>query len=375
MKFIPVNEPVVTEEDKELVIKALNDGWISSEGPYIKEFEDSFKSYFGVKDAIACSSGSAALDLVFASLGVGEGDEVIVPDFTIISCASAVVRTGAVPVFVDANSDDWNMDTTLLENAVTKKTKAILVVHIYGLPTNMACVMEVAKKYGLLVIEDCAEYLGGRFRQQLTGTIGDVSIFSFYPNKNVTTGEGGMVITNSREIAEKCKWYRNLCFEPNKRFVHEEIGWNYRMSSLQAALGISQMRRLNETIELKRVIGMRYWERFKDSAEVTIAPESTDDAVNQYWVFGIVLRGEGISATEVMAELGSKGIGTRPFFYPMSLQPVFVSRGIGERRCVGMVGKELYEKGFYIPSGLGLTEEEQGYISDTVLEVVQKRVS
>lgn len=372
-EFIPVNTPMITMDDQSMVCKALEEGWVSSEGPYVKRFEECFRKYFDKEAAISCSSGTAALDIAFASIGLKKGDEVIVPDFTIISCANAVVRAGGVPVFVDACREDWNIDIGLLKQSITEKTRVILVVHIYGLPSNMDEVMSLAEQHNLIVIEDCAEYLGGRYREKLCGTFGDLAIFSFYPNKNITTGEGGMIITDDSGIAERCRWYRNLCFESEERFVHYETGWNYRLTSLQAALGISQMQRLDATIKIKREIGCRYWEAFKDIDECSLAPNVTDQAENQYWIFGIVLGKGNMLAKAAIYELSRRGIGCRPFFYPLSLQPVFLRDDVGRRKGVKGVSEWLYNYGFYIPSGLGLTIDQQNYVIDSVKELISEQ--
>lgn len=254
--FIPVNEPVIGEREKELVLECLNTGWISSEGPFVSQFEEAFSRRVGRKHGVACSNGTAALDLAVAALRLSPGDEVILPTFTIISCAAAIVRAGATPVVVDADPDTWNMVPEQVAAAITPRTAAIMVVHIYGLPVDMDPILELADRHQLAVIEDAAELIGGTYKSRPCGSFGHISTFSFYPNKHITTGEGGMVVTDDPDLAARCRSLRNLCFQPKQRFIHEELGWNYRMTNLQAALGLGQLERLDSALERKREIGM-----------------------------------------------------------------------------------------------------------------------
>ena len=256
--MIPVNEPVLGQEEKELLCECINSGWISSEGPFVKQFENSMASRLGRKYGVAVCNGSAALDAAVAALELEPGDEVILPALTIISCAAAVLRAGAVPVLVDCDCHTWNMDVDQIEARITARTKAIMAVHLYGLPVDMDPVLKLADKHGLKIIEDAAEAIGQDYRGRPCGSFGDLSILSFYPNKHVTTGEGGMVLTDDGALADRCRALRNLCFQPQKRFVHEELGWNFRMSNLQAALGIAQLGRLDQSVRKKRQMGRRY---------------------------------------------------------------------------------------------------------------------
>ena len=239
--MIPVNTPVIGSREKELVNECLDTGWISSEGPFVKEFENVFSNYIGREYGIAVTSGSAALDIAFKAIDLKEGDEVIMPAFTIVSPAFSIIQQGGIPVLVDSDPYTWNMDVNQIEAKITKKTKAICIVHIYGLPADLDPILGLAKKYNLKVIEDAAEMHGQTYNGKKCGNFGDISIFSFYPNKHITTGEGGMLLTDNEELKEKCQKLRNLSFDPGKRrFVHEDIGWNYRMTNLQAALGLGQ---------------------------------------------------------------------------------------------------------------------------------------
>jgi perosamine synthetase len=318
-------------------------------------------------------NGSVALDVAIAALGIGPGDEVILPTFTIISCALAIVRSGAVPVVVDSEPATWNMDVDLLEAKITPRTKAIMVVHIYGFPVDMDPVMEIARRHGLKVIEDSAEQIGQMYKSrqpndggQLTesgelraiGSFGDIATFSFYPNKHITTGEGGMVLTNDDELAARCRDLRNLCFGKQRRFIHEEMGWNFRMSNLQAAVGVAQMERLTETIAKKRLIGAWYDALLNGVEGIERLPSHTEYAENIHWVFGMVLD-ESIpfDAEEAMRRLGVLGIGSRPFFWPMHEQPVFRKMGLfANESCP--VAERIARRGFYIPSGLALTHSQ-----------------
>jgi perosamine synthetase len=367
--MIPVNTPLLDGNEKKYVLQALEDGWISSEGPAVKKFEELFAKRVDRKHAIAVANGSVALDLAVFASGIKEGDEVIMPSFTIISPAAAVVRVGAKPILVDSDPVTWNMDIHQVAAKITPKTKAIIVVHIYGLPVEMDPILTLAKQHNLLVIEDAAEMHGQTYNGKPCGSFGDISTFSFYPNKHITTGEGGMIVCNADELAARCRSLRNLAFIPEKRFVHYELGWNYRITNLQCALGLAQLERLDEFVEKKRRLGKYYTERFKDLDEYLELPlESTSYAENIYWVYGIILKPTvPFDAQEAMRRLAAEAIGCRPFFYPMHQQPVFNERGwyLQEKHPVSEL---LSQRGFYIPSGLALTENEM----DIVVEKVHK---
>ncbi|WP_043989033.1 aminotransferase class I/II-fold pyridoxal phosphate-dependent enzyme [Sulfurihydrogenibium yellowstonense] len=373
-KMVPVNEPLIMDRDKQLILQCLETGWISSEGPFIKEFEEKFANYIGKKYGVAVSSGTAALEIAVKALGLPEGSEIIVPTFTIISCVQAIVKAGLNPVLVDCDYRTFNMVPEEIERKITKNTKAIMVVHIYGLPVDMTPILDIARKYNLLIIEDAAEVIGQTYKGKLCGSFGDISVFSFYPNKHITTGEGGMILTDDENLYEKCKGYRNLCFsfDPDRRFIHEEIGWNYRMTNLQAALGITQLERIQEHINKKRWMGKKYNELLSDLQDVCYLPiPKTDYAENIYWVYTIVLKDNyPKNAKQIMKELMDKGIGTRPFFYPMHLQPVFQRMGLFKGDTYPN-SEKLYEKGFYIPSGLALTEEQISEVSNALHEVLR----
>ncbi|ETR70625.1 MAG: glutamine--scyllo-inositol transaminase [Candidatus Magnetoglobus multicellularis str. Araruama] len=290
--MIPVNTPLLGNKEKEYLNQCIETGWISSEGPFVKLFERQMADRIGRKHGIAVCNGTAALDIAVKAVGIGQGDEVIMPSFTIISCASAIIRSNAMPVLVDSEPDTWNMNIQQIENKISPKTKAIMVVHIYGLPVDMNPILELAQKYNLMIIEDAAEMHGQTYHGKACGSFGDISTFSFYSNKNVTTGEGGMILTDSDELADKCKSYRNLCFQSSKRFVHEELGWNYRMTNLQAAVGIAQLEKLDDTVKIKRHIGKKYTALLNDINEFQLPLANTTYAENIYWVYAIVLTDE-----------------------------------------------------------------------------------
>ena len=367
--FIPVNEPLLDGNEKRYLTECIDTGWISSEGPFIQRFEQAFAARVGRRHAIAVCNGTAALDAAVETLGLGPGDEVILPTFTIISCIQQIVRSGATPVLVDSDPVTWNMDVAQVEARITPRTRAIMAVHIYGLPVDMDPLLALAQRYGLRVIEDAAEMHGQTYRGRPCGSFGDLSTFSFYPNKHITTGEGGMIVTDDDALAEICRGLRNLCFQPRKRFVHERLGWNLRMTNLQAALGLAQLERLDAFVTRKRRMGALYTELLRAVPGLQLPLARTEDADNIYWVYGLVLDDAvPFDAEEAMRRLGTAGIGTRPFFWPMHEQPVFQRCGLfaGERYPVA---ERLARRGFYVPSGLALTEDQMERVAVAVREL------
>lgn len=378
--MIPVNEPLLDGNEKKYLLECIDTGWISSEGPFVREFEEKFAARVGRKFGIAVCNGSAALDAAVAAAGVGPADQVVMPSFTIISCAASVVRLGAIPLLVDSDPVTWNMDVEQLcekvkdeiERKKNDRLKAIMVPHMYGLPVDMNPVLELAEQYRLKVIEDAAEMHGQTYNGKPCGSFGDISTFSFYPNKHITTGEGGMIVTDDSALAERCRSLRNLCFQAGKRFVHEELGWNFRMTNLQAALGIAQLERLDGFVAIKRRMGHRYTELFQSIVSAQLPLAATNYAENIYWIYGMVLDDDmAIDAAQAMKLLGDRGIGTRPFFWPMHEQPVFNKMGLfaGERYPVA---ERLARRGFYIPSGLALSDDQIGIVAQHVRDVVSR---
>jgi perosamine synthetase len=315
--FIPVNEPLLDGNEKKYLLECIDSGWISSEGPFVERFEQAFAQRVGRKHAIAVANGSLALDAAVVALRLGPGDEVIMPSFTIISCAAAVVRAGATPVLVDSDPRTWNMDTTQIAAKITPRTRAIMVVHIYGLPVDMDPVLALAQQHGLEVIEDAAEMHGQTYKGKPCGSFGAISVFSFYPNKHVTTGEGGMLVTDDAQLAERCRSLRNLCFQAQQRFLHEELGWNMRMTNLQAAVGLAQLERLDEFVARKRLMGQTYHQYLKDLPQIQLPLPRTDYADNIYWVYSLVADSQLGTAKALMHSLQQQKIGTcmnNPYF-------------------------------------------------------------
>ncbi|MBU0613831.1 DegT/DnrJ/EryC1/StrS family aminotransferase, partial [Patescibacteria group bacterium] len=344
-------------------------GWISSEGPFIKRFEDNMASYVGRKYATTCSSGTAALDIAVSVLELSQDDEVIMPTFTIISCAQALTKQGIKPVLIDCDLKTFNMKPEDVEAKITLKTKAIMVVHIYGLTVDLDPILQLAKKHGLKVIEDAAQMHGQDYKGKKCGSFGDISVFSFYPNKHITTGEGGMVLCDDIELDRKAKSFRNLCFG-EERFIHTKLGYNYRMTNMQAALGVAQLERIDEIVAKKRWIGKLYNELLSDIEVISLPIPRTFYCENIYWVYTIVLNDDyKKDARDIMAKLAEYKIGTRPFFYPMHQQPVFNDMGLFLDDHLPNSSK-LYTKGFYIPSGLALEKEDIQEVSKVLHKVL-----
>ena len=372
MSPIPVNIPVLEGNEAKYVLQAVETGWISSEGPFVKEFESKFAHRHGRKHGIAVCNGTAALQVAMDTLDLEPEDEVIVPTFTIIACVNAVIRAGAKPVLVDCDPETFNSTPEQIESAITEKTKAIMLVHIYGLPVDSDPVLQMAKKRGIKVIEDAAEVIGLDYKDRPCGSLGDLSTVSFYPNKHVTTGEGGMVLTDDDDLANQCRLLRDHCFQAKKRFYHERIGWNYRMTNLQAAIGLAQLERLDEFVAMKRSMGQSYTRQLSQCQNLQLPIAQTSYAQNIYWVYGIVLKDEfPLDAQSVMAKLGEHKLGTRPFFYPMHKQPIFHEMGYF-RDDIHPNAERLAERGFYVPGGLALTGEEITTVSEKLIEIVNE---
>ena len=371
-KFIPVNTPLISNKDALNVSKSIKSGWISSEGPNVKEFENKIANFLDRKFGCAVSSGTAALDIAIKSLGLKKDDEVIMPSFTIISNALAIIKNSAKPILVDVDLNTWNIKIEDIENKITKKTKCLMIPHIYGLGNDMDKILKIAKKYKLYLIEDAAEVLGLKYKKKKYGSFGDISILSFYANKHITTGEGGMLLTNNFNLNKKFRDYRNLCFGSKKnRFNHYDIGWNYRFTNIQATLGLSQLKRINKIIKKKHIIGNYYYNHFKNIKNIILQPNSLSYCKNIYWVFGIVLKKNNkIKINKMIKKLANKNIGTRPFFWPMHKQDVFKNKGYF--KDLNLPNSEfIAANGFYLPSGLGLTLAELKFVKDTVVSILK----
>ena len=367
--MVMVNEPLLGGNEKKYINECIDTNWISSEGPFVERFESQMANFVGRKYATACSNGTAALDIAVSILDLQEGDEVIMPSFTIISCAQVLINKGIKPILLDSDLQTYNIHVETIEEKITAKTKAIMIVHIYGLTVDLDPVLALAKKYNLKIIEDAAEVIGQTYRGKQCGSFGDVSTFSFYPNKHITTGEGGMVFCDDKLLDEKSKSFRNLCFG-EERFIHEEIGNNYRMTNMQAALGLAQLENIDKALDKKRYIGNTYNDILKDIGTINLPVPKTNFCENIYWVYAITLKVDyAKTAKEVMTELSSFNIGTRPFFYPMHKQPVFNKMGLFLDDHLPN-SEKLYEKGFYIPSGIALTDEQMIEVSTALHKVL-----
>lgn len=355
---VPVSEPLLDGNERQYVLDALDTNWISSVGKYITAFEESFAAYCGVKYGVSCSNGTAALHLAIAALEIGPGDEIIIPDFTLIASANMVILAGAKPVLVDVDPQTFCINPALIEEKITPRTKAIMPVHMYGHPADMDAIHAIAEKHGLYVIEDGAEAHGTEYKGKRVGSLAHSGAFSFYGNKTLTTGEGGMVTTNDPKIAEMAALLRSQAFE-NPRFVHRFVGFNYRLTNIQAAIGLGQVERADAKIAKRREVAALYNELLKDVPGLTL-PYEADYAKSTYWMYGVLVdeAAFGRSKNEVVAGLHAAGVDTRDFFYPMHKQPVY-TQGNDPRfpNCAGEypVSSDLYERGFYLPSGLGLT--------------------
>ncbi len=377
--FIPVSEPWLSEAELSNVNAAVRSGWISSAGEFIDRFERDWAAYCGRAHGVAVSNGTTALQLAVRALDLQPGDEVIMPSFTIISCALALVEVGVVPVPIDCDALTWTMDIAQIEAAITPRTRAIMAVHIYGHPVDMDGVMALARKHNLRVIEDAAEAHGaeclvdrdkGAGRWQRCGSFGDITCFSFYANKIVTTGEGGMVLADDPVLAERVRQLRNLCFGKAQRFRHEELGFNYRITNVQAAIGVAQVARIGELVQRKRSIARRYLTRLSSCAGLQL-PVEESWARNVYWMFALVLRDAvPFDAAELTRRLRERNIETRPFFVGMHEQPALHKRGVCQGKALP-VTERIAARGLYLPSGMTLHDDEVDRVCDAVIETLR----
>ncbi len=369
--MIPVFEPSIGEEEINEVVAALKRGEISGTfGHALTEFEQEFAAYVGCKYGIAVSSGTTALHLAVAAAGIGRGDEVLVSASTNVATALGVYHNNAVPIPVDSEEETWNLNLDLIEDLITPRTRAIIPVHLYGHPVDMDRLMNIAQKHGLLVIEDCAEAHGAAVRARKIGSFGDMNCFSFYANKIITTGEGGMVLTNNKDFAEKLKLLRNLAFT-KPRFRHEVAGYNFRMTGYQAAMGLAQVRKIDQIIAEKRRVAHTYNRYLGDIPELQL-PVEREWAFNVYWMYGVVLwRGSHISRDFLAGFLLENGIETRTFFCPMDQQP-FLQCAEGYREIPCPVADRIWETGLYLPSSGTLTEGTIKGITDRIRQAFDK---
>jgi len=350
--FIPISKPFLGLEERELLLDAYDSGWISSKGKYVTEFEQKYSQFLNVKYGVSVSNGTAALHLALSSLGIGPGDKVVVPTFSFISTANVIRYTGAEPVFIDSDPKYWCMDPNKIEEKIDKNTKAIMPVHIYGHPCDMEKILELSEKYNLYVIEDAAEAHGAQYKNKYVGTFGIISCFSFYGNKIITTGEGGMCTTNNSELYDKMKILRDHGMNPQKKYYHDFIGYNYRMTNLQAAIGVAQLKKINKIIDRKREIA-RIYDQFFDEIKNIDVQHEMPWAKSVYWLYSILVEK---NKNKIIKKLFENKIESRPFFYPLNLQPPY--RTITKYS----VAEKISKKGINLPSYYDLTEEDIKFI-------------
>lgn len=366
-RYIPVAAPALVGNEREYVLDCLESSWISSTGKYIECFETTFAQFCRSKHAISCCNGTVALHLALLALGVGAGDEVIVPTLTFVATANAVTYCGARPVFVDCEAETWNLDASQLDSLVTPRTRGIIVVHLYGHPVNMDPVLAVARRHGLFILEDAAEAHGAEYKGQRIGSIGDIATFSFYGNKIITTGEGGMIVTNDTFLARKVSQLKSQGQDSDRRYWFPIVGYNYRMTNLAAAIGLGQLEKIDWHIQQRLQIAKWYQKRLQNIQEL-ILPANKSWAKNVYWLFSVVLSDVTTKNRDiVMADLATMGIETRPFFYPMHTLPPYEQV---EGSSVFPVAEKLAGRGLNLPTWAGLTEEDVTYICDSLIEAI-----
>lgn len=366
--MIPVSAPLLNGREMDYVREAVESGWISSEGRFIAAFEQRWAEYCGVPHGIAVSNGTVALQLALRALDLPAGSEVILPSCTIISCVLAVLEADCVPVLVDSDPQTWCMNADQVAAKITPRTRVLMPVHLLGHPCDMAPLRELADRHGLLIVEDAAEAHGAEYNGRRCGSLGTLACFSFYANKIITTGEGGMVTTADPVLAERLRAMRNLCFRRDRRFLHTELGFNYRLTNMQAAVGLAQVERIGEHIAIKRRIAARYLEGLH-GLPLTL-PVERPWARNVYWMFGLVLDdGVPFDADELAIRMRKEGVDSRPFFLGMHEQPILKARGLfeGERYPVA---ERLARRGVYLPSGLGLGPAQQETVIDVMRQVL-----
>lgn len=360
-RSIPVSKPALIGREKEYVLDCLESSWISSNGKYIELFEKRFAEYIGVKYALSCCNGTVALHLALLALGIGPGDEVIVPTLTYVATANAVRYTGATPVLADSEPDTWNIDHEKIEKLITSKTKAIIPVPLYGHPCDMDAIIEIAKKHNLYVVEDAAEALGSEYKGKKCGSIADISTFSFYGNKTITTGEGGMVVTNDDAVAKKVRLLKGQGMDPDKRYWFPVVGYNYRMTNIEAAIGLAQIENIEKLTSKRRLIAQWYNEHLKGIKGITL-PVEKGYGVHSYWMYSILVEENfGINRDEVMEFFAKNGIETRPFFYPMHIMPVYNENSLRLKNA-----EAIAAKGINLPTFYEIEEDDVEYISGVI---------
>lgn len=362
---IHIANPVLNGNEKKYVDDCINSGWISSVGSYIQKFEEKFAKFVGTKYAASCSNGTVALHLPLLAYGLKPGDEVIVPTLTYIATANAVKYCGGTPVFVDSEKETWNIDPAKIEGKITKKTKGIIVVHLYGHPVDMDPIMKIAKKYKLFVIEDAAEAHGATYKGKMVGSIGDVGVFSFFGNKIITTGEGGMVVTNDKKLDAKMRLFKGQGQDPNRRYWFIEVGYNYRMTNIQAAIGLAQLENVKWHMNMRKKIAKWYYKHLSSLSEYIELPIQKNWASHSYWMYSILLKDSvKIRRDKFMELLTADGIETRPVFYPMHVMPPYLNK-----KLKFPVAEGISQRAINIPSHALLKESNIMFISSCIKKV------
>lgn len=362
-KIIPIAEPDLTGNELKYVNDCIKSEWVSSRGGYIEKFENAFSKYIGVNHSITTSNGTTALHLALAALGIGPKDEVIIPNLTFIATANAVKYVGAKPILVDISKEDWNIDINKIEEKINKKTKAIIPVHLYGKPCDMDAISKIAKKYDLYVIEDCAEAIGAEYNGQKVGSFGDIACFSFYGNKIITTGEGGMCTTNDKILAEKMNLLKNHGMSDKKKYWHDVIGFNYRMTNIQAAIGLAQLEKIDEFIRIRGENSDFYNSILKKVKGIKLSVQK-DYAKDVCWLYSIIIDDDfKVNRDKLIEILKTRSIESRPFFYPLSKMPPYKTNETFQ------VSEEISQKGINLPSSTKLTEKDIKYICSQIISL------
>jgi perosamine synthetase len=364
--FIPVAVPDLSGNEKKYVMDCMDTTWISSGGEYIKRFEDSFSSYIGTKNALSCCNGTVALHLPLLVFGVGPGDEVILPSLTFVATANAVRYCGATPVLADSLPDTWNIDPHDMEKKITPRTKAIIPVHLYGNPCDMDSIMDIAKAHNLFVLEDAAECHGACYNGKRAGSIGDAGTFSFFGNKIITTGEGGMIVTDNDEFAYKMRMLKGQGQDPNRRYWFNEVGYNYRMTNIEAAIGLAQLENIDSHISARKKVTEWYMDEFESISDFINFQQITPKAENVWWMFSILVNDKSaIGRDELMLKLLEDGIETRPIFYPMHIMPPYYDKNAG---CP--VSAKIAAAGLNLPTHAKLSRENISFICGKIKKYV-----
>ena len=359
MKFsIPVYQPTLDGNEARYVMECISSTWISSRGPFVEKFESSFSSEIGAKYATTVSNGTVALHLALIALGIGPGDEVIVPSLTYIASVNTIVHAGAQPVFAEVSADTWQVDPESVERNITAKTKALMIVHLYGQASDMDPLLDIARRHRLMIIEDCAEAIGTRYKGRHVGTFGDIATFSFFGNKTITTGEGGMVVTSDRTLMGRCKHLKGQGLAAHREYWHDAIGYNYRMTNVAAAIGLAQLERMAQFIKRKREIASLYISNLV-GLPLQFQQEQCE-TFHSYWMFSVLLP-EDEDRDRFRQCLAEAGIETRPLFYPVHTMPMYSQKFLRLP-----VSEGIAWRGVNLPSWPGLSDEQVLIVCSTI---------